>query len=466
MQIRASAAAKGSDVSGAASAVASVAASRSPRRVRVRIFHQIDPAGVIPGGIDTFVRGLIKAAPPDIQISVVGLTTDEKQRPIGRWTALELPGGCIDFFPVARNRNPAGRSTIPLSLSLTLGIARYFRACASDCDVLEFHRFEPVIPFLGDPRPKTAFVHLNMAAIHDAKSDITWKRLPDLYFALERRIVPRFASVFGVRADAVEAYRIQYPRIAGRFRFISTWMDPDLFYPANGQRREDLRRSLQGALGLTSGHEVLMSVGRLDLQKDPMLLLESFAKVNSVRPTTRLVVVGDGVLRSTLVDRAKALGLGGRVVFTGVRGPAEVADLLQLADAFLLSSAYEGMPMCVLEALGCGIPVVTTTVGEVERVVHHGINGQVVQGHSPEAFARAVLELLSKREACRGQPCTDAVRDYVPRKVLAPVYENYRRLAGRGAQLGRASTSTGQSTDVHASADSVERSDESGRCVC
>lgn len=427
-------AAKGSDVSGAPSPVASWPAARPDGRVRVRIFHQLDPGGLIPGGVDTFVRGLIKAAPPDIQMSVVGLTTDEQQRPVGRWTTLDVGGSRIGFFPVGRNRNPAGRSKIPLSLKLTLGIARFFRACASDCDVLEFHRLEPVIPFLVDPRPKTAFVHQNMAVLRNAKSDIRWKRTPGLYCALERRLVPQVASIFAVRADAVEAYRVKYPGIADRFRFIPTWMDPALFHPADSRRKDELRRSFNGSFALRSGDEILMSVGRLDHQKDPMLLLDSLAIVNRARPATRLIIVGDGVLRSALVDHARALGLEGRVVFAGLRRPAEVADLLQLADVFLLSSAYEGMPMCVLEALGCGVPVVTTTVGEVERVVHQGINGQVVREHSPEAFARAVLELLSKREAYRGQPCTDAVRDYVPRKVLAPVYENYRRLAGRAGR--------------------------------
>jgi glycosyltransferase involved in cell wall biosynthesis len=91
--------------------------------------------------------------------------------------------------------------------------------------------------------------------------------------------------------------------------------------------------------------------------------------------------------------------------------------------------------MSLLEALGCGVPVVTTKVGEVTRVVHHGLNGQVVEDHSVEAFARAILELLSKRDAYRGTPCTEAVRHYVPREVLAPVYQNYRALAGRAQPI-------------------------------
>jgi glycosyltransferase involved in cell wall biosynthesis len=94
-----------------------------------------------------------------------------------------------------------------------------------------------------------------------------------------------------------------------------------------------------------------------------------------------------------------------------------------------LTSAYEGMPIAVLEALGCGLPVIATGVGEVSRVVRHGVNGLVVQQRTPEAIASAILDLLSGVSLFRGKPCTEAVRGYVPQEVLRPVYQNYRALA-------------------------------------
>jgi glycosyltransferase involved in cell wall biosynthesis len=76
------------------------------------------------------------------------------------------------------------------------------------------------------------------------------------------------------------------------------------------------------------------------------------------------------------------------VLFAGLRTPAQVADLLRLSDCFALTSAYEGMPMCVLEALGCGIPVVSTRVGEIARVVRPGVTGELVAPRAPEASRR------------------------------------------------------------------------------
>jgi glycosyltransferase involved in cell wall biosynthesis len=405
---------------------------RSP--IRVRIIHQVDPDGLIPGGISTFIRGLIKAAPADVKISIVGLTTDPVRRPVGRWSVLERSGRVVPFFPVGRDHTPGQRSLIPLSVRMAAGVSRHLRACSASCDVLEFHRFEPMLPFLFDRRPKNAFVHQNMNVLRNAQSDIMWKHMPGLYFALERRVVPQFASVFCVRADAVDAYRATFPTIADRFRFTPTWVDPDVFHPTTDERRAALRKMFEYSLGVLPNDEVLMWVGRLDQQKDPVLLVESFARINSARPNTRLIIVGDGVLRSAIAARVKTLGLESRVIFTGLRAAQEVADLLQIAHGFLLTSAYEGMPMSVLEALGCGVPVVTTKVGEVERVVHSGVNGEIVEEHSAKAFAAAVLALLAEGGARRGAKCVDAVREYVPERVLAPIYENYRRLARGGLQ--------------------------------
>ncbi len=407
--------------------------SRRCKTIRVRIIHQVDPDGLAPGGVPTFIRGLIDAAPPDIKISVVGLTTDHRARPVGQWSILEHGGRAIAFFPVARDRDPGKRSRIPLAAKMVAGVSRYRRACLADCDILEFHRFEPMLPLLGDDRPKSAFVHQNMGDIRNTKSDIKWKKMPGVYFALERRLVPKCASVFCVRADAVAAYQDAFPAIADRFRFTPTWMDPVRFHLPSVARRAELRQEFQRTLDLSRDAEILITVGRLDQQKDPLLMVNAFAQINAARRNTRLIIVGDGVLRPAIAARVSALGLNGSVILAGLRDADEVARLLQISDAFLLTSAYEGMPMSVLEALGCGVPVVTTNVGEVRRVVRSGRNGQVVDDRSPEAFASATLELLSRGEACRGTPCIEAVADFVPAVVLAPIYRNYRNLASRSS---------------------------------
>jgi glycosyltransferase involved in cell wall biosynthesis len=109
-----------------------------------------------------------------------------------------------------------------------------------------------------------------------------------------------------------------------------------------------------------------------------------------------------------------------------VRPPAEIAEILRAADLYVLSSAYEGMPIAMLEALATGLPVASTDVGEVRLVVKDGVNGRISADRSVESFAKAIMDALDASEGLRGVPCESAVRDYHPEAVLKIIYANHR----------------------------------------
>ena len=86
------------------------------KRTHVRTFYPADPVGIVPGGVDTFIRGILKWAPADLEFSLVGMTTDVQSRPLGRWTRCSL-GRCeFDFFPVVRVADAGQRSRVPQSV--------------------------------------------------------------------------------------------------------------------------------------------------------------------------------------------------------------------------------------------------------------------------------------------------------------------------------------------------------------
>jgi glycosyltransferase involved in cell wall biosynthesis len=244
-------------------------------------------------------------------------------------------------------------------------------------------------------------------------------------------LLRRLDSVFVVREDAVQAYRKRYPHLAHRFNFIPTWMDPEVFSPASAPERARLRKALLKPLGIQEDHIVMVFVGRLDKQKDPLLLLDSFSNVLRTEHKAHLLLIGDGVLRHEVEQRIEGLGLKARVSLAGLVGPRDVANYLRSSDLFVLSSAYEGMPMCVLEAMGSGLPVAATDVGEIRRIVTPGINGEIAAARTENDLAEAVLSCVKSLAQYKGQPCLEVAARYVPGKVLKPVYENYRRLAHR-----------------------------------
>ena len=397
----------------------------------VCIVYSADPLGDTPGGIDTFIRGVLRCAPPDIHMRVVGVTTDKSRRPVNRWTTCQLGRQTFEFYPVISVKNSQKQARFPVTLRFLLALLR--RRVQIVADILEFHRIEPCLSFLGDGRPKALVMHQNMNVLRNADSDIRWKYWPKLYFMLEDILLPRFSSVYCVREDAATGYQERFPALTNRIHFTPTWVDTDTFRPPGVEERIHGRQVLAVTFGLTQDPFVLVTVGRLDKQKNPLLLIEAFRVLHESMPDARLLLIGDGVLRGQIEDRLKRYGLEPAVMLCGVKPPPEVARYLQSADAFVLSSAYEGMPISVLEALGSGLPVVSTDVGEVARVVHPGINGELVSVHDADSLVCAIRHCRESIERYRGKPCTDAVQDFTPAKVLRPIYENYRRLAAKPA---------------------------------
>jgi glycosyltransferase involved in cell wall biosynthesis len=153
----------------------------------------------------------------------------------------------------------------------------------------------------------------------------------------------------------------------------------------------DERERIRAELGLAPGEFLWLAVGRLLPQKDYLTLLRAFQPLAGA--PARLFVAGRGPLLGELREQAKQLGIASRVAFLGVR--QDVPALLTAADGFVLSSAWEGMPNVVMEALASATPVVATRVGGVAELVEPGKSGLLVPPRDPDALSRAMLELMS-----------------------------------------------------------------------
>jgi len=396
--------------------------------VRVCIVHPADPCGSIPGGIDTFIRGEIDNAPEDIEYSVIGISTDTKVRPVGEWTRCELSNRAFDFFPVAEHIVREKRPIVPVIVNFLAKLGAVLKA--TDADVLEIHRIETLLRVRRDPRPVTAVLHQNMQSLYDKQADILWSRLPSLYFWLEDRLAPGLQSAFCVREDAAEHYRNRYENLSDTCKFQPTWADPRQFRPPVAGQRDSARTRLAAELDISQDSRWLLMVGRLDAQKNPMLLLGSLKRlVDGGQDNFSLLVVGEGQLRTEMEETINQAGLSNRVRLLGLKSIDEVAELLHTADLFVMSSAYEGMPMAVIEALASGVPVATTRVGEVARVLSDGVCGRIAESHSEEHLAEAISWCLENLDKISGDPCTESASHFSPAAVLEPVYANYRRLA-------------------------------------
>lgn len=152
-----------------------------------------------------------------------------------------------------------------------------------------------------------------------------------------------------------------------------------------------------------------VTVGRLVPEKGHITLLRAIEAVRESRPDVRLAIAGDGPERQALDRLVTDLGLAGTVFVLGERG--DVPAILGAADAFVMSSLWEGLPMVLLEAAAQALPIVCTDVGGCSEVVRPELGG-VLTETSPEAIARGMLSVMDLSPDERTQIGND-LRDLV-----------------------------------------------------
>jgi glycosyltransferase involved in cell wall biosynthesis len=135
-------------------------------------------------------------------------------------------------------------------------------------------------------------------------------------------------------------------------------------------------------------------VGGLVGVKRVQVLLAALRMAREHRPALRAVIIGDGEEAAALRAQATAAGLDGRVTFLGRLPPDEIARWLARSRLFVMTSAVEGLPMAMIEAMSCGVPVILQDLGDVTTVARHGENAWIVDAGDPAAFASPIVELL------------------------------------------------------------------------
>jgi glycosyltransferase involved in cell wall biosynthesis len=160
-------------------------------------------------------------------------------------------------------------------------------------------------------------------------------------------------------------------------------------------RDSESRVSLRKEFGIDDRFAWL-AVGRLETQKDYANLLNAASRLSR---RDVLLIAGDGPLGPSLKQLATDLGMAECVRFLGIR--KDVAKLMTAADAYVMSSAWEGLPMVLLEAAASSLPIVATDVGGNREIVCDNISGFLVRGKDSAALAEAMLAMERLPEEAR-----------------------------------------------------------------
>lgn len=337
----------------------------------MRILHLISSSGLF--GAERVVIELSGELKRRDHHPIVGLV--ENSRNSHREIAAEARAGGIEFaaFPCR------GRFDLGLLSSMKEFIKQ------RDIEIVHCHGYKSNFYGLLASRKRIPIVTTNHNWLKSHWRLRLYNRLDAAWIRYFDGIV---AVSEGVKADML-GYRVPEEKI----RVIDNGIDPGRF------KRAIPRETVRRGLGLNGEARVIGTVGNLGQEKGHKYLLDAVRGVLQDSGKVKLLIVGDGPLRARLEGEAGRLGVDGDVIFAGYR--SDIPELLSVMDIFVLPSLKEGLPMVLLEAMAAKVPVVSTRVGSVPKVIRHGLSGILVEPADGEALAGAISLLMGDPDKAR-----------------------------------------------------------------
>lgn len=205
-----------------------------------------------------------------------------------------------------------------------------------------------------------------------------------LYARLDSLLLKLFDHVVAV-SKPVRADMINYGLSEKRISVVPNGIDVSRYGAATN------RQAIRAEFGFSKESIVLGTLSSLTVEKGIEYAIRSLPKILTMFPNVKLLVVGDGELRSNLETLAATLAVDKNIVFAGRRN--DIPSVLSSMDIFLLPSLSEGLPMALLEAMASRLPVVATAVGDVPDVVDENV-GALIMPASEEQISSSILQLL------------------------------------------------------------------------
>lgn len=308
--------------------------------------------------------------------------------------------------------------------SLRLGTVRSLRSAfrAWEPDIIQAHGGEALkYSFLADGRKGHRVVYRRIGSVHPRT---TFGLRKAAYGAMMRRASRVVALGRAAREETIRVFGVRPERIVT----IPNGVDLGRIRPR--RTRDEVR----GSLGLPADAFVVLSLGALTWEKDPVAQVDIAARVLRGSDRAVFLIVGEGPLRGEVARAVAEAGLEGRVRLLGNR--ADPGDLLASSDVLLMTSRTEGVPGAAIEGAMTGVPVVAYATGGISEAVLEGTTGLLARPEDPEALAGHVLALVDDEDGRRamGRAALEWGRSRFDIGVVAPRYLRlYRDVLANGS---------------------------------
>lgn len=162
---------------------------------------------------------------------------------------------------------------------------------------------------------------------------------------------------------------------------------------------DQVKQKLKRNLGIDSHNKVIGNVSRLIEDKGHKYLLMSIPKILEFYPEAKFLIVGDGVLKTDLINLSKELKIEKNVIFAGER--SDIPDLIDIMDVFVFPTFNEALGICVIEAMSMGKPIIATNDAAIPELICSNKEGILISPGNHKAISEAIINLLCNPPKCR-----------------------------------------------------------------
>lgn len=341
-----------------------------------------------PGGTLNFARQMLLAFGD--RLCLVGVVTDDT--PVGRWVDKQINGLTYKFFAIGRYTMTASKPFIPPRLTGYLQLRRYRKEIMSLGITSAFTQSHEVImatsgwewnnlcfrfPGAENPLSISRYSGANLlSGLFDRMFFPAVRRADVIMAAADEKSIKEMIT----RSNGAisRAQVVQFP----------TRVDTSIFHPAS-------TLECRADVGFPEDATVIVTCGRVHWAKGWKFLIDAFCIFRQSHTNAYLCFIGDGQDRGKVEEYAKETGTDDRVRITGTQTPQQVAKYINAADLFVFGSYREGWATVLIEALSCGIPIVSTNVSSAGEIITEGRNGYVVEDRDTEKFAEAMRKAIT-----------------------------------------------------------------------
>lgn len=258
-----------------------------------------------------------------------------------------------------------------------------FRELEPSIDLIHYH--SPLPPLIKTKCPIVTTIHTPML------TDYRYIRMDSAYsffsklsarlvsYPMEKKLIKASNVVMTVSNSIAQELNEEYFLETKKICIVGNGVDEKYFCPG-GKKTEE--------------RKYIIYVGKIDAEKGVYDLLECGKIVCEKKPDVSFMLAGRGRDYETLKARIKDMGLQEKFLLLGQVSKERLLSLYQNAVLCVFPSYHEGLPTVLLEAMACGLPIVSTDVRGNRDIVKHGENGVLVPPRDPRALATAILSLI------------------------------------------------------------------------